>query len=63
VLDEQLIIFVLLVTLCYLLPMVVGVSLDTNWSDWKEGMFPKIATEVGGAGIFAGHPPAGDGSQ
>ena len=39
---------VLLVTLSYLLPMVVGVSVATNWSEWKEGLFPKIAAQIGG---------------
>ena len=39
---------VLLVTLSYLLPMLVGVSVATNWSEWKEGLFPKIAAQIGG---------------
>jgi amino acid transporter len=39
---------VLLVTLSYLLPVAIGVSVDTNWSAWKEGLFPKIAAQVGG---------------
>ena len=42
------IIAVLLVTLSYLLPMVVGVSVATNWTEWKEGLFPKIAAQIGG---------------
>ena len=46
---RAMIIAVLLVTFCYLLPTVVGVSLNTNWSEWKEGMFPQIAAAVGGA--------------
>ncbi len=40
---------VLLVALAYLLPMWVGVSVATDWSNWKEGYFPKVAAEAGGA--------------
>jgi len=39
---------VLLVTLAYLLPMWVGVSVSTDWSNWKEGYFPKVAAEADG---------------
>jgi amino acid transporter len=39
---------VLLVTGAYLLPIVVGVSSDTLWSEWEEGRFPKIAAQIGG---------------
>jgi amino acid transporter len=39
---------VLLVTLAYLLPMWVGVSVATDWSNWKEGYFPKVAAQIGG---------------
>ena len=39
---------VLLVTLAYLLPVAVGVGVDKNWSDWKEGYFPVIAAKIGG---------------
>jgi amino acid transporter len=39
---------VLLVTLAYLLPVLVGVSIDTEWANWKEGYFPKVAAQAGG---------------
>lgn len=39
---------VVLVTLVYLFPLLVGVSVDTHWAQWKEGEFPKIAAQVGG---------------
>lgn len=44
---------VLLVTLAYLLPVWVGVSVDTEWSNWKEGYFPNVAAAVGGAWLGA----------
>jgi amino acid transporter len=40
---------VVLVTLAYLLPVAVGVSVDTNWADWKEGHFPNVAAQIGGS--------------
>jgi amino acid transporter len=39
---------VVLVTLAYLLPVAVGVSVDTNWGQWEEGYFPKVAAAIGG---------------
>ncbi len=39
---------VLLVTATYLLPVAVGVSADTQWAEWQEGHFPKIAAQIGG---------------
>ncbi|MFN8007501.1 MAG: APC family permease, partial [Terriglobia bacterium] len=45
---RAMIVAVLLVTFSYLLPMAVGVGVVTNWSEWKVGMFPKIAAQVGG---------------
>jgi len=39
---------VVLVTLAYLLPVAVGVSVDTNWEQWEEGYFPKVAAAIGG---------------
>jgi amino acid transporter len=39
---------VLLVTLAYFLPMWVGVSVSTDWSNWKEGYFPIVAAKAGG---------------
>jgi amino acid transporter len=39
---------VILVTLAYLLPILVGVSVDGGWSNWKEGYFPKVAAQLGG---------------
>jgi len=39
---------VLLVALSYLLPILVGVSADHQWDQWREGYFPKIGAAVGG---------------
>jgi len=39
---------VVLVTLAYLLPVAVGVGVDKNWGEWKDGYFPKVAAQVGG---------------
>ncbi|MGH7770695.1 MAG: APC family permease [Candidatus Binatia bacterium] len=39
---------VVLVTLAYLLPVAVGVGVDRNWSDWKEGYFPNVGAQIGG---------------
>jgi amino acid transporter len=39
---------VMLVTLVYLLPIAVGTSAVTDWSAWREGYFPKVATQIGG---------------
>lgn len=39
---------VVLVTLAYLLPIAVGVSVNTQWSEWKEGYFPQVAAQIGG---------------
>jgi amino acid transporter len=39
---------VVLVTFAYLLPVAVGVGVDRNWSDWKEGYFPNVAAQIGG---------------
>jgi amino acid transporter len=39
---------VLIVTAAYLVPVAVGVSADTQWSEWKEGTFPKLAAQIGG---------------
>jgi amino acid transporter len=39
---------VALVTLAYLLPLAVGVSVDKNWHEWQEGHFPKVAAQIGG---------------
>jgi amino acid transporter len=39
---------VLLVTLAYLLPVAVGIGVDSNWSSWKEGYFPIVASRIGG---------------
>jgi amino acid transporter len=40
---------VLLVTVVYLMPIAVGVGVDTDWSAWKEGYFPKVAAQIGGS--------------
>ncbi|MBM4264415.1 MAG: APC family permease [Deltaproteobacteria bacterium] len=45
---RAMIVSVIVVTLVYLLPLLVGVSIDTDWAQWKEGEFPKIAAQVGG---------------
>lgn len=39
---------VILVMLAYLLPVAVGVGVDRNWGDWKEGYFPVIGAKIGG---------------
>jgi len=39
---------VILVMLAYLLPVAVGVGVDRNWGEWKEGYFPKVAALIGG---------------
>jgi amino acid transporter len=39
---------VVLVTLVYLLPMAVGIGVDSHWSDWKTGSFPKVGAQIGG---------------
>lgn len=39
---------VLLVTAVYLLPLAVGLGVDSNLAEWKEGFFPKIAAQIGG---------------
>ena len=39
---------VVLVTLAYVLPVAVGVGVDTRWTEWKEGDFPRIAAQIGG---------------
>jgi amino acid transporter len=40
---------VLFVTLAYLLPVAVGVGVESNWSSWKEGYFPIVAARIGGS--------------
>ncbi|HEY1373213.1 MAG TPA: APC family permease [Candidatus Binatia bacterium] len=39
---------VVLVTIAYLLPVAVGVGVDSNWQAWEEGYFPKVAAAIGG---------------
>ncbi len=39
---------VILLTLAYLLPVAVGVGVDRNWQEWKEGYLPKVAAQIGG---------------
>jgi amino acid transporter len=39
---------VVLLTVCYLFPIAVGVGMDQQWSLWKEGYLPVIATHIGG---------------
>jgi amino acid transporter len=45
---RAMIITVVLVSMVYLLPLAVGVGVDGNFADWKEGYFPKVATQIGG---------------
>src|SRR6185503_4482165 len=40
---------VLLVSMVYLLPLAIGVGVDGNFADWKEGYFPKVAAQIGGS--------------
>jgi amino acid transporter len=42
---------VLLVTFVYLLPIAIGVSVNTDWPAWKEGYLPQIAAQIGGTGL------------
>jgi amino acid transporter len=44
---------VVLVTVAYLLPVVVGVGVDQNWEQWEEGYFPKVAAAIGGEWLGA----------
>jgi len=44
---------VVLVTVAYLLPVAVGVGVDSNWQAWEEGYFPKIAAAIGGPWLGA----------
>jgi hypothetical protein len=45
---------VFLVTLAYLLPVAVGVSADTRWSEWKKGyLISTDSTHVSASVIFA----------
>jgi amino acid transporter len=46
---RAMIITVLLVTMVYLLPLAVGAGIATDWSQWKEGYFPTVAGQIGGA--------------
>jgi amino acid transporter len=34
-----------------LLPVAVGVSVDTRWTKWQEGYFPNVAEQIGGSGL------------
>lgn len=45
---RAMIVAVILVTVAYLVPVAIGVSVDPNWSEWKEGRFPQIAALIGG---------------
>jgi len=42
---------VVLVTAAYLLPVAVGVGVDSNWHLWKEGRFPVVAEAIGGPAL------------
>ncbi len=36
------------VTLVYLLPVVAGLTVSTDWNGWTAGYFPKVAAQLGG---------------
>jgi amino acid transporter len=36
------------VVLAYLLPVMIGISLDRNWASWHAGNFPLLAKDVAG---------------
>lgn len=42
-----------LVTLCYLLPVFVGLAAAPDWTQWKAGYFPAAAAAVGGQWLGA----------
>ncbi len=44
---------VLLVTAVYLLPLAIGLGVDSDLAEWKEGYFPKIAAQIGGPWLGA----------
>lgn len=46
---RAMIVTVVLVTTVYLLPVAVGAGIATDWSQWKEGYFPSVAGQIGGA--------------
>ena len=45
---RAMILTVILVTAAYLLPLAAGTGIGTDWPEWKEGYFPKIAAQIGG---------------
>lgn len=42
-----------LVTLAYLLPVVAGLAVATDWSGWTAGYFPEVAAQIGGQWLGA----------
>ncbi len=42
-----------LVTLAYLLPVLAGLAVATDWSGWTAGYFPEIAAQIGGPWLGA----------
>lgn len=50
---RAMIVAVLLVTLAYLVPLAVGVGVNTQWGEWKEGYFPTVASQIGGPWLGA----------
>lgn len=37
-----------LITLCYLLPVLGGLAVSTDWQAWTAGYFPQLAEQLGG---------------
>jgi amino acid transporter len=37
-----------LITLCYLLPVLAGLAVSTDWEGWTAGYFPQLAEQIGG---------------
>ena len=37
-----------LITLCYMLPVLGGLAVSTDWSAWTAGYFPQLAEQLGG---------------
>lgn len=42
-----------LVTLAYLLPVLAGLAVATDWSGWTAGYFPEVAAQIGGQWLGA----------
>jgi amino acid transporter len=42
-----------LVTLAYLLPVLAGLAVTTDWAGWTAGYFPEVAAQIGGQWLGA----------